>query len=395
MNTANRPELVYIYREVVDRDTYKFRKLAALYPDIKTIVDIGASFGPATKFMKTLWPNAVVYAFEPDADRFKLLKENLAEFSSVECHNVGVYGKNLQHVGFDGYRWRKSPEEAWQTATCSVENCAKIDISPVLNIWPENVDLLKIDVEGFEWGIIEDLAVARKLPRIIVGEWHFNNALAGLIQLLEPTHKFEFLRPDTNPWGLFTAIKKNDPAPLAEDVLASVSAVLPPLWRPDDHFKCAETTLRHYATKATICQQFNPRKILEIGTRCGYSVIAFSIVAPSATFTCIDSGVDPDSPQNLAHAKQNFAKQKIDANIFVVNSRDVRNVHSFDFAHVDGEHTYEGALADLNLVAEVPAILVDDCCELNVFRAVQEFVANTNRNVKYFYDGLRDIALIT
>lgn len=218
MNTANKPALVDIYNEVVTRDTYNFRNIAVMYPEFTHFVDFGASFGPASKFIKTLWPRAHVYSFEPDKERFALLEENLTEFSNVTCFNVGACGINKAHVGFDGYRYRKTPESAWDNALC-VGSGKPVDLTGnefqlkhVLDVWPDRVDLLKIDVEGFEWGIIEDLTSAKRLPSVIAGEWHFNNCLAALIQLLEPTHRFVFRHCDSNPWGAFWAF--SDPARL-------------------------------------------------------------------------------------------------------------------------------------------------------------------------------------
>lgn len=401
MNTAGKPELVFIYREVVEQDTYNLRTLARLHPEIKRAVDIGASFGPASKFIKILWPDADIHAFEPDYERFKLLEENMAEFSGVKCHNIGLVGEDRQHVGFDGGKYRKSVDIAWATALCvgsgkSVDYLnGKFRLEYVRDYWPDDVDLLKIDVEGFEWGIIEDLAKAQKLPKIIIGEWHFNNALAGLIQLLEPTHQFEFRRPDSNPWGPFWAEKKKVQFQVDETLLDKVRDIMPKIWMAGDHFQCNEVAFRYYATKATICQRVQPKKILEIGTRCGYSVVAMHLAAPDARFICVDAGVDADSAQTLAHAKSMLREQNIDADIIITNSHNIREIPAVDFAHVDGDHTYEGTLADLNLVAHVPTILVDDCCEHSVLRAVKEFSQATNRAVEYFYDGLRDGAIIT
>jgi hypothetical protein len=79
----------------------------------------------------------------------------------------------------------------------------------------------------------------------------------------------------------------------------------------------------------------------------------------------------------------------------VVNSRDVRSLPPADFAHVDGDHSYAGALHDLRLVAHVPTILADDCCNPEVRKAVDDFALEKRRRVDIINDGLRQAAVLT
>jgi hypothetical protein len=80
--------------------------------------------------------------------------------------------------------------------------------------------------------------------------------------------------------------------------------------------------------------------------------------------------------------------------LVVVDSHAVRSLPPADFAHVDGDHSYRGALADLRLVAHVPAILADDVCNPEVRAAVTEFATEKRRRVDWFHDGLRQAAVI-
>ena len=74
---------------------------------------------------------------------------------------------------------------------------------------PAGCDLLKIDVEGFEWGILEDLRNADLLPTTIIGEWHFENCRAAIREILEPTHDTQFFKQIDFPWGPFTARRRS------------------------------------------------------------------------------------------------------------------------------------------------------------------------------------------
>lgn len=165
-------------------------------------------------------------------------------------------------------------------------------------------------------------------------------------------------------------------------------------WREDDWFGCDTRVIFHYAMKAAICRRYAPRRIIEIGTRCGYSLLTFQSVAPQARFLCIDGAMDHDSYDCLAHAKRMIEKHAIDADLVIVDSHAIKSLPPADFAHVDGDHSYAGALADLRLVAGCRAILADDCDNREVRRAVDQFALEQNRTVEFINDGLRIAGVI-
>jgi predicted O-methyltransferase YrrM len=165
-------------------------------------------------------------------------------------------------------------------------------------------------------------------------------------------------------------------------------------WMPADWFTLDDRVVSHYAKKASVVADLKPRRIVEIGTRCGYSLACFALAAPDARYLCIDGAADDDSLRCLAHWQTVVARWQIDATLVVVDSHAVRSLPPADFAHVDGDHSYRGALADLRLVAHVPAILADDVCNPEVRAAVTEFATEKRRRVDWFHDGLRQAAVI-
>jgi hypothetical protein len=179
------------------------------------------------------------------------------------------------------------------------------------------------------------------------------------------------------------------------DLYDRVKQVLEANWRENDWFFCDATVIGHYAMKAAICERFRPRRIIEIGTRCGYSILAFRQVAPRASYLCIDGCMDDDSLDCLAHAKRLIERHDIEADLVIVDSHAVKSLPRACFAHVDGDHSFAGALADLRLVAHCRGILADDACNPEVARAVEVFSKEANRRVEYFEDGLRRVAVLT
>src|SRR5687767_2297600 len=71
------------------------------YPDpfpedyvAKTIVDIGAHVGCATRLFKSRYPTARIIAFEPNPSSFAILERNLEGTSDVELVRAGLSDSN-------------------------------------------------------------------------------------------------------------------------------------------------------------------------------------------------------------------------------------------------------------------------------------------------------------
>lgn len=209
-----------ILREVCVEDTYGFAEIAGRDP-VGVAVDMGASFGAATRMICHHWPEAKVVAYEMDGFRYSLLRENCPQ---ADCRQVALCGymgqtKAFDGIGFGGH-WRTDPRQIFGWSVQEDGDGFTLPDAPVglhksvveaLQGVPEKVDLLKIDIEGFELGILREWAEIRPMPSVIVGEWHFRNTLDGLRALLEPTHDFWWQEPSpgAGPWHLFKARKKS------------------------------------------------------------------------------------------------------------------------------------------------------------------------------------------
>jgi len=174
-----------------------------------------------------------------------------------------------------------------------------------------------------------------------------------------------------------------------------VATALRSNWRDNDWFCCDSGVIRHYAFKAAVIAAAAPRSGIEIGTRCGYSLLAFYTAIPTCSWLCIAGATDDDSLECLAHAKKLIDSCPLKASLIVVDSHAVRSLPRADFAHVDGDHSFAGALADLRLVQHCKVILADDYDNPEVRRAVGVFVEEANRAIEVYDDGLRKGAVLT
>ncbi len=227
MDIGDQACLEPVYREVCDNDAYGFDGLSQWLP-VKLAVDLGASFGPATRMIRHYWPSAKVFAIEADRSRYELLALNCPE---AECRYKAVVGymgqrKALDYVGW-GEPWRPTAELIFGPpgggpiggpVVIDGERIRVIDGDGVFCSVAEElgrlppIDLLKIDIEGFEWGVLKEMIEVGQIPKMIVGEWHFLNTLAGLKNLLEPLYECQWDMPPPNdgPWCGFRAKRRGD-----------------------------------------------------------------------------------------------------------------------------------------------------------------------------------------
>jgi FkbM family methyltransferase len=137
----------------------------------RTIVDLGANVGLSARFLCERYPDARVFAFEPDPEIFELAKRNVRGHPQVSLRNLGVAGKQgqLELHRFPGGSWGTSSfvtiQEVAETFTAEAVTLDSI-IDEV-----GDIDLLKIDIEGAEYEVLE---ACRQLHRVrcIIGEVH-------------------------------------------------------------------------------------------------------------------------------------------------------------------------------------------------------------------------------
>jgi FkbM family methyltransferase len=75
--------------------------IGAFLPLNPAIIEAGAHIGRDTIKMSKLWPQGIIYAFEPIPELFTLLKQNTKNYSNIFCYNTALSDKNgsaLMHV---------------------------------------------------------------------------------------------------------------------------------------------------------------------------------------------------------------------------------------------------------------------------------------------------------
>jgi FkbM family methyltransferase len=131
------------------------------------VVDLGANIGLFGALVRRTYPNAKIVAFEPDPANAALLRR------TIEANGGQVRWRLVEACAApeDG----TAPFVAHEDTSSRVEADARaetmvqaVDVFPFL----EDVDLLKIDIEGAEWPILADPRFGARVAKTLALEYH-------------------------------------------------------------------------------------------------------------------------------------------------------------------------------------------------------------------------------
>jgi FkbM family methyltransferase len=155
LNAPNLITLEYLFDEIFVNGEY-------YHPEIKikinTIFDCGANIGFSTIFFKILYPEAKVLCFEPNPNVLFYLKQNIVSnnLSNVEIFPIALYKHNTNLDLF--FNDKISLTSSIKSSRLEFEKKISVSARPLSEFMiTEKPELVKIDVEGAEIFIIEDL----------------------------------------------------------------------------------------------------------------------------------------------------------------------------------------------------------------------------------------------
>lgn len=169
---------LYVLKEVLGDRTYDAPGRVAP----RVIVDVGANVGMSVLFFHARYPEAQIYAFEPDPTAFQRLQRNVGALPRVVLRNVAVGAEDGTATLFsstDVSRSSLSPRDAWDAS----RDEGPVDGRPVQvqmrtlrtllgELGVDHVDLVKMDIEGAEWDVFPTLDWPAHVDEL-VGELHY------------------------------------------------------------------------------------------------------------------------------------------------------------------------------------------------------------------------------
>ncbi len=162
---------------------------------------------------------------------------------------------------------------------------------------------------------------------------------------------------------------------------------------PDDPWQPEDETPHYYAVKYDIAYRLQPKSILEIGVRTGYSALAFLMACPFAEYRGLDAykGDWGDVDGSRDHAITILGRYRVW--LETVDTQTITDpIPGYEFWHIDGDHSFSGALRDLRLAGDSGArwILLDDYDLIPDVRQAGDAFAFQNKGVyetEYVTDG--------
>lgn len=174
------------YIEVFLEDDYGFANMET-GKEARAILDVGANIGVFSLAAAKRFPEAAIYAFEPNPDAYSRLVRNLDLNGAGNATpvNHAVYSMSGT-VGFSAEGSTSSGFIA-DGGTLTVQTLTLDDFCPRNGI--SGVSLLKIDVEGAEVEVLRGALKTLRITDRLVAECH-SSALADLVEGLLFAHGF-------------------------------------------------------------------------------------------------------------------------------------------------------------------------------------------------------------
>lgn len=189
VNFLSYTSLRYLFEEIFLNQDYCF----VADTTAPFILDCGSNIGTSILYFKKLYPRARIVGFEPFAQAFGVLQRNVTDndLAEVSVHNVGLSGRiDERNFYFDPAnpgRLRMSFVEGRIAGAASV-----VRTTPLSPFIDREVDFVKMDIEGSEMPVIQELCTTGKLSMIkqMAIEYHHHidggaDALSDLLGLLE------------------------------------------------------------------------------------------------------------------------------------------------------------------------------------------------------------------
>ena len=166
----------FMYDEIFNKKIYQFRSET----DTPLIIDCGANVGLSILFFKKIFPKCRIIGFEPDPEIFQVLCENVGEFSDVDLINKGLWSERGSISFFSDSSDGGKVSEVGNT---------KVDVTLLSDYLQNDIDFLKMDIEGAEFQVLVEAGENLKNVRNIFVEYHSfkdeNQTLPELMVILK------------------------------------------------------------------------------------------------------------------------------------------------------------------------------------------------------------------
>lgn len=158
---------ISVLREMFVGQEYRFAETVSYTPH--HIADMGAHIGASALFLRNLYPDAQITAYEPDPENFAFLLKNVGNRENITCIHAVVSNSPESKTFY-------SDVASTRASIRSPGNMKGVSLPSVVfdDVIKKGVDFVKFDVEGDEYDIF-GAASKESLQKVgvYVGELHF------------------------------------------------------------------------------------------------------------------------------------------------------------------------------------------------------------------------------
>lgn len=179
-NYVDLPSFDFIKNEIFNLEIYKFNSVKKQ----PYIIDCGANIGLSVLYFKKVYPEARITAFEPDPNVYRVLRTNVKtyELTTIELYEKALWDEEGEmsffSEGADGGRIEEPFNEDKR-----IIKLKTVRLSKFIN---EEVDFLKIDIEGAEYKVLNECKDKLHLVKNLFVEYHsLINEKQNLSELLK------------------------------------------------------------------------------------------------------------------------------------------------------------------------------------------------------------------
>lgn len=172
------PSCYYAYKEIFKNEIYKF----STKRNSPIILDCGANIGLSVLYFKKIYPDAQITALEADPIIFTYLKSNMAASGYKE---IVLFQKALHHENGEATFVHEGADAGRLVMDFdATKNCASVPCLTLDELIVQQVDFLKIDIEGAETDVILKCKSLHLVKNLFVEYHSFLNSDQRLHQLL-------------------------------------------------------------------------------------------------------------------------------------------------------------------------------------------------------------------
>ena len=174
------PEYLHGLKEIFIEEIYK-----QALPENSFVLDCGAHIGLSVVYIKNICPTANIIAFEPDAENYSLLQRNIQShgLERIEARQEAVWINNttlqFSQDGNMGSKIQKGPKNG----------TVSVNATRLRDFLTTKVNFLKLDIEGAEYVVLQDIQDKLHLVNSMFIEYHGtylqNRELVGIFNLIE------------------------------------------------------------------------------------------------------------------------------------------------------------------------------------------------------------------